>query len=562
MRVSLGVFAVVVLVSSISACKSSVKHSDLRQAATPPASPTAPACEDGKGGPLDSACDASERAAAVFNPSSVENTALALTQGATAKCPVMGQITELVVSGSDENATATVYGWAQHPGDPAKAAAVELFLDGESTTCAGQIGAASTSLVDKGLNAFCGFPESSAHVFTAKIPLAYVKDVHLLRAYVRAGTSQATQFLPFAAVYTTQGVVANPATWPRAGGAYGGDPAYLRTWRNSFNVLRDCMQQDMSASGYNALFLGDSITEGWGNPVPSRAPESAKTKQYEADGTAKTVSCRDLGEKRADPDANAGLAQWERSFDAKSRHGDEAGKPAGFDARNGGLAGDTTDGLLYRITADTVDVETPHGQLDKASAKPNMVYLLIGTNNMAAGHSGDMTAQGVRAIVNVIRARSPATKILVLSVLAKGLWTSTDETTPFNGQYINMIHGPYKATPYGYTGELYQDDGTGVNDKLRGVLALGASYALPSPRDANVYYLDLNYGKYAANFMWYDASTAQWIVNPAYFKRERCLVGADGANLACGFYLHPNAAGYDQLAASVRQLVWTLGTAP
>lgn len=106
------------------------------------------------------------------------------------------------------------------------------------------------------------------------------------------------------------------------------------------------------------LFLGDSITDAW----PSRGPESWKK-----------------------------FAPYQ---------------PADF-----GISGDRTEHVLWRIT---------HGELE--GIRPKAVVVMIGTNNV--GHFADekpeWAAEGVKKIVEVVHARLPETKVLLLGVFPRG----------------------------------------------------------------------------------------------------------------------------------------------
>ncbi|HEY3899453.1 MAG TPA: platelet-activating factor acetylhydrolase IB subunit [Chthoniobacter sp.] len=104
------------------------------------------------------------------------------------------------------------------------------------------------------------------------------------------------------------------------------------------------------------LFLGDSITAGWA-------------------GRGKTV--------------------WEKSF--------SQWQPANF-----GIGGDRTQHVLWRIE---------NGELD--GLKPKAAVVMIGTNNVGSD-SPEAIAKGVTKIVETIRAKTPATKILLLAVFPRG----------------------------------------------------------------------------------------------------------------------------------------------
>ncbi|MEY4939932.1 MAG: hypothetical protein RIQ93_1667 [Verrucomicrobiota bacterium] len=119
----------------------------------------------------------------------------------------------------------------------------------------------------------------------------------------------------------------------------------------------------------DVLFLGDSITDGWRNPDPSRGVKPI----------------------------------WDQHF-------------APLKAANFGISGDRTQHLLWRLQ---------NGELD--GIRPKVVVLMIGTNN--TGFEADRVtpkntpaeaAEGVRAIVQHLRTKLPAAKILLLAVFPRG----------------------------------------------------------------------------------------------------------------------------------------------
>jgi beta-glucosidase len=76
-----------------------------------------------------------------------------------------------------------------------------------------------------------------------------------------------------------------------------------------------------------------------------------------------------------------------------------------YDPANFGVGGDRTQGVLWRIG---------HGELDGIS--PKVVVLLIGVNN-----GGDpAVVRGVKKVVEVIRAKLPGSKILLLGLFPRG----------------------------------------------------------------------------------------------------------------------------------------------
>ena len=77
-------------------------------------------------------------------------------------------------------------------------------------------------------------------------------------------------------------------------------------------------------------------------------------------------------------------------------------------ALNAGVSGDYTENVLWRLK---------HGNV--AGVPPKVVVLLIGTNDLAAGRSPDLTADGIRANLEFLRQRLPQTRILLLALLPR-----------------------------------------------------------------------------------------------------------------------------------------------
>jgi lysophospholipase L1-like esterase len=100
------------------------------------------------------------------------------------------------------------------------------------------------------------------------------------------------------------------------------------------------------------LFLGDSITQGWGG---------------------------------------GGKAVWERFYGPRK-------------AANFGIGGDRTQHVLWRLD---------HGEVD--GIHPKVAVLMIGTNNLGS-NPPDEIADGVIAIVKKLREKLPETKVLLLGV--------------------------------------------------------------------------------------------------------------------------------------------------
>jgi len=119
--------------------------------------------------------------------------------------------------------------------------------------------------------------------------------------------------------------------------------------------------------GVAVLFLGDSITDFWRRDGPQ-----------------------------------GGKSIWERDF-------------APLRAANFGISGDRTQHVLWRMA---------NGEL--TGLQPKVVVLMIGTNNTglerntnAPRNTGPETIQGVTAVVKGLRARLPATRVLLLAIFPR-----------------------------------------------------------------------------------------------------------------------------------------------
>src|SRR3954470_8408249 len=114
--------------------------------------------------------------------------------------------------------------------------------------------------------------------------------------------------------------------------------------------------------GFEVLFQGDSITDGWRN------------------GAAKKI--------------------WDATF-------------APMKAANFGISGDRTQHVLWRLQ---------NGEFEGLTL-PKVVVLMIGTNNIGQKDNPESPASavaGIQAIVKEIHKKSPNTKVLLLGVFPRG----------------------------------------------------------------------------------------------------------------------------------------------
>jgi lysophospholipase L1-like esterase len=123
----------------------------------------------------------------------------------------------------------------------------------------------------------------------------------------------------------------------------------------------------------DVLFLGDSITMHW-HVQPA------------------LVGCPEYGGA-----GKGGEPIWKRNLEP-------------LKAVNFGAWGDQTQHLLWRITDG--------GELE--GLDPKVVVLMIGTNNLSVGHKPEQIAEGIRFIVDAVRAQLPRTRILLLGAFPRG----------------------------------------------------------------------------------------------------------------------------------------------
>lgn len=148
-------------------------------------------------------------------------------------------------------------------------------------------------------------------------------------------------------------------------------PGHYAGYPKAWMAFHENLLKRARQGGVDVLFLGDSITQNWGN---------------------------------------AGSETWSKNF-------------APLKAANFGIGGDKTGNVLWRLE---------HGEVDGLS--PKVVVLMIGVNNLWSGkNTGAEVAGGIRAIVEKLRAKLPQTKVLVLGVLPIGAnaedigrWTVTE----------------------------------------------------------------------------------------------------------------------------------------
>ena len=117
------------------------------------------------------------------------------------------------------------------------------------------------------------------------------------------------------------------------------------------------MNARVKQGNVDLIFIGDSITHGW---------------------------------------EEAGKDVWQKFYGKRN-------------AVNLGIGGDQTQHVLWRLD---------HGNIDGIS--PKLAVIMIGTNNAGSGQQPEQIAEGIKAIVEQLRAKLPETKILLLAIFPRG----------------------------------------------------------------------------------------------------------------------------------------------
>ena len=144
--------------------------------------------------------------------------------------------------------------------------------------------------------------------------------------------------------------------------------------------------------------------------------------------------------------------------DSLTQGGDWAAWLPGEDVVNLGVAGDTTDDVVARLT-------------DVVEAGPAVVALLIGTNDLAWRRSVEHVVRNVETILVTLRKELPEARILVQSVMPRG-HEFADQIRDINRhlwQFAPTVHAawldlwPAMALEDGELNPAYTDDRLHLN---------------------------------------------------------------------------------------------------
>lgn len=179
----------------------------------------------------------------------------------------------------------------------------------------------------------------------------------------------------------------NPCTHPICGNEYRSGAGWKKG--ADWHMVSEEITQIVSAKKLDILFLGNSITQGFGG---SRELVTYKPGKAAADSCFPNL-------------------KWESA----------------------GISGDRTETLLWRIW---------HGNYGISS--PSYVVITIGVNNIVAGHSSQDIASGIRAVALASKKQFPSSKILLVGLLPVGREKDSDRRRQYDS-----IHRLLKQQEWG-----------------------------------------------------------------------------------------------------------------
>jgi lysophospholipase L1-like esterase len=199
------------------------------------------------------------------------------------------------------------------------------------------------------------------------------------RRFLTAGVLSVSMMVGSLAIAQQPGAPTPPTTAPSLTGAKT-NTAIVPNLNQGFMNRHTSFVETASQGNIDVLFMGDSITDWWRNP-----------------GRAMGGRGRDGQPVQPLPEgvlAAGGKDVFDRHF-------------AGWKIANFGIAGDTTQGVLWRLQNG-----------EGTGYSPKAIMLMIGTNN-AGRNSAEEIAMGVAAVVNELRKDFPEGRILLLGIFPR-----------------------------------------------------------------------------------------------------------------------------------------------
>jgi lysophospholipase L1-like esterase len=150
-------------------------------------------------------------------------------------------------------------------------------------------------------------------------------------------------------------------------------------------------------------------------PAPFQPQRHAQFVEIAKQGN---IDCLLMGDSITDWWRNRGKAAYDANFGSLM-------------CANFGIAGDRTQGVLWRMD---------NGELDGYT--PKAMMLMIGTNNLGGGRGGrantpEEIAEGIKTIVSRFRTKFPQAKVLLLGVFPRGAQPANQFREPI--RQINAI---------------------------------------------------------------------------------------------------------------------------
>jgi lysophospholipase L1-like esterase len=219
--------------------------------------------------------------------------------------------------------------------------------------------------------------------------------------------------------------------------------------RQGFMGRHESFVEIAKQGNIDVLFMGDSITDWWrsdGRGFGRRGRRGAPGEPTKAAEPVQPVSpAQPAAENENRP--NAGKPVFDKYFGS-------------WKVANFGIAGDTTQGVLWRL-------QNGEGQ----GFQPKAVMLMIGTNNTGGGRGGGNTAEeiadGVKAVVAELRKDFPNAKILLLGIFPR---STPDSPVRAKIKEINTIiaklHDGENVTYMDIGDKFLAEDGTIPRDVM------------------------------------------------------------------------------------------------
>ncbi|MDF1754460.1 MAG: GDSL-type esterase/lipase family protein [Verrucomicrobiales bacterium] len=99
-------------------------------------------------------------------------------------------------------------------------------------------------------------------------------------------------------------------------------------------------------------------------------------------------------------------------------------------ALNLGVPGDRTDHVLYRLMSRA---DGGLGNLDNPAIQPEVIVLMIGSNNLFPPHSAEQIAGGIEAVARRLRTLRPNSRLIICSVIpSNNEKTDQEQVLPAN----------------------------------------------------------------------------------------------------------------------------------